>query len=452
MYTIIDIETTGGRPRIDKIIEVAVFIHDGYNIVEEFVTLINPEQSIPYLITSLTGITNEMVENAPKFYEVAKKIVEITEGHSFIAHNARFDYNFIREEFKRLGYNYKREILDTVKLSRRLIPGLRSYSLGKLCNEVGIKIKNRHRAAGDALATVKLFELLLSLDHVRSKKIFQNPALSDLHPSLSPDTVRALPEETGVYYFYDEKYELLYVGKSKNIHQRVYTHLMNKSSQRAIEMRDRIAGISFELTGSDLIACLLESDEIKKHKPVYNRAQRREASYAGIFSYTDENCYLRFTLRKSKDDLPLASFSSNEKAKDFLSRLTDEHHLCQKLTGLYDTSGSCFQHQIGICFGACVGKESYESYNRRAEKAKKMFEYEHHNFLIIDKGRNKGEKSVIKIENGKYLGFGYFDEEEVVYDLEILHDCIQSFSDNRDVQAIIKRHLKNNNVEKVLAF
>src|SRR5512140_2099917 len=164
MYAIIDIETTGGRSRIEKITEIAIFLHDGSQITGEYSTLINPERNIPYFITNLTGITNEMVEDAPRFYEIAKKIIELTEGRTFVAHNARFDYSFIRQEYKSLGFNFKRSILDTVALSRKLIPGHKSYSLGNICKDLNISINGRHRAAGDALATVRLLEMLIARD------------------------------------------------------------------------------------------------------------------------------------------------------------------------------------------------------------------------------------------------------------------------------------------------
>ena len=181
LYTIVDIETTGGSSRNDRITEIAIIVHDGEKVIDQFVTLINPERSIPYFITGLTGISNEMVADAPKFYEVARKIVEMTEGRIFVAHNAGFDYHFIRQEFKSLGYPFKRDILCTLKLSRRFIPGLRSYSLGNLCEEINIKINHRHRARGDAEATVKLFEMLLSLDD-GSLSFGKKPVLSGLHP------------------------------------------------------------------------------------------------------------------------------------------------------------------------------------------------------------------------------------------------------------------------------
>jgi DNA polymerase III subunit epsilon len=167
MYSIIDIETTGGSPKTEKITEIAILIHDGVNVINEFCTLVNPEKKIPGFITGITGISDEMVANAPKFYEIARKVVEITENKIFVAHNAAFDYGFIFEEYRNLGYAFERNRLCTVKLSRKLIPGLRSYSLGKLCSDLNIPISNRHRARGDALATVKLFEILLAVDSAR---------------------------------------------------------------------------------------------------------------------------------------------------------------------------------------------------------------------------------------------------------------------------------------------
>ncbi len=187
MYAIVDIETTGGSSRLEKITEIAIYIHDGTKITEEYSTLINPERNIPYFITNLTGITNEMVEKAPCFYEVAKKIVEITEGKIFVAHNARFDYSFIRQEFSMLGYNFRRPLLDTVSLSRKLLPGHRSYSLGNLCSDLGIEINGRHRASGDAFATVRLFEMLLEKDSEKlpeERGIIRNRKTSRLHPAL----------------------------------------------------------------------------------------------------------------------------------------------------------------------------------------------------------------------------------------------------------------------------
>lgn len=161
MFAIIDIETTGNNYKFGNITELAVYLHNGQKITNYYSTLINPGIDIPYYITRLTGIDNEMVKNAPKFYEIAKTIIELTAGCTFVAHNVKFDYNFIKEEFARLGYIFNRKTLCTVQLARKLLPGHKSYSLGKLCSDLEIDINGRHRAAGDALATVQFFEKLL---------------------------------------------------------------------------------------------------------------------------------------------------------------------------------------------------------------------------------------------------------------------------------------------------
>ncbi len=176
MFTIIDIETTGNSSKNGKITEIAIYQHNGQKITDFFSTLINPEMDIPYFITKLTGIDNDMVKNAPKFYEVARRIIELTAGRTFIAHNVHFDYGFLKEEFKRLGYDFNRKTLCTVQLSRKLLPGHRSYSLGKLCGDLGIEINGRHRAAGDAFATVELFEILLE----KNKLLNESKVLNNL--------------------------------------------------------------------------------------------------------------------------------------------------------------------------------------------------------------------------------------------------------------------------------
>lgn len=455
MYAIIDIETTGLSSEREKITEIAIFIHDGKKIVDEFISLVNPEKRIPYNISRMTGITNELVENAPKFYEIAKEIIELTENKIIVAHNANFDYSFIKSEYKSLGFDFKRETICTVKLSRKLIPGKRSYSLGKLCEEIGININGRHRAAGDALATLTLFELLLSKDSSNGAQFIKlnKDFFADLHPNLSKEYLNKLPEETGVYYLFDINHKLIYIGKSKNIHDRIVSHLGKQKFKRAAEMRLKITDISYELTGSELIALLLESEEIKKHKPFYNRSQIRSAVNYGVFSFFNEDGYLCLKLDKnSSENTPLTSFPSRIEARDHLFKLVSDYNLCQKLSGLYDSQAECFHYSIRQCNGACTGIENPADYNQRASKAIQTFEYEHNNFLIIDKGRNPEEKSVIRIENGKYIGFGYIELELIDNNLETLKDCVQSYKDNRDVQQIIKRYLRKNKVEKIISF
>jgi DNA polymerase-3 subunit epsilon len=456
MYAIIDIETTGGSSRHEKITEIAVYLHDGEKITGEYSTLINPERNIPYFITNLTGITNEMVEDAPKFFEVAKKIIELTEGRTFIAHNARFDYSFIREEFKSLGYNYKRKLLDTVALSRKLFPGYRSYSLGNICRDLGIAINDRHRAAGDALATARLFGMCLEKDiEINGSRsgLIKNTRISKLNPKLDPAVIENIPEDAGIYYFHDENRNLIYIGKSRNLFSRITTHLSNNTTGRSMEMRDAIASIEWEVTGSELIALIRESFEIKDNKPLYNRAQRRTSFQWGIFHSYDKNGYLNFSFRQLRDDEPhLSVFTSKEKARQKLVQLTETYSLCQKLSGLYETDGVCFHYQVGICRGACNGEETPESYNERAEKALEEFVFKKKNFFIIDKGRSDEERCAVRIINGKYSGYGYFNINEMGFGLAAVHDCIGSSKDNRDIQVIIKSYLKHNRVEKIMEF
>ncbi len=454
MYAVIDIETTGGSARHERITEIAVYIHDGTTIVEEYSTLVNPERNIPYFITSLTGITNEMVEDAPKFYEVARKIVELTEGNVFVAHNARFDYSFIRQEFGMLGFNFRRPLLDTVSLSRKLLPGHRSYSLGNLCKDLGIEISGRHRASGDAMATVRLLELLLEKDKaLESGSLIKNRKAAKLHPALDMARLEEIPDEPGIYYFHDEAGEVIYVGKSRNLSQRVNTHLSNNTSGRAMEMRSQIADISWERTGNELIALLLESAEIKSKKPLFNRAQRRTGFRWGIYSYTDEKSYIRFEYRNVNDDeIPLSLFTSRDRARGKLEQIINDYNLCQKLCGMYETDGPCFHRQVSLCRGACCGDEEPQPYNERALMALDEFIFRERNFFIIDRGRDREERSAVKIVNGKYEGFGFFNVNDVGFGLTAVHDCIKKAADNRDIQVIIKSYLKNHRVERIIDF
>jgi DNA polymerase-3 subunit epsilon len=456
MYAIVDIETTGGSSKIEKITEIAIYQHDSEKITGEFVTLINPERNIPYFITSLTGISNEMVENAPRFFEVAREIIEMTEGRILVAHNARFDYSFIRQEFKSLGYNYKRNLLDTVTLGRKLIPGRKSYSLGNICKELGITINGRHRASGDALATVRLFEMLIIKDkqlNGNNSLLLRNTRISKLHPDLDIKSIETIPEEPGIYYFYNQAGDLIYIGKSRNLQQRIRTHLSNNSTNRAMEMRDTIASVDWEVTGSELIALLRESVEIKKNKPVYNRAQRRTSFQWGIYSHTDSKGYINFSYGLVDcNENPVSLFSGKESAKTALLSLVEKYELCQKLTGLYETAGSCFHYHVGLCRGACCGKEPADSYNERASKAAEEFVFTRRNFFIIDKGRHEEERSAIKIVNGRFTGFGYFNINELGFGLTAVHNCIKSTGDNRDIQMILKQYLRGFRIEKIIEF
>ncbi len=453
MYAIVDIETTGGSPVKEKITEIAIYIYDGNNIVDEFISLVNPEKKIPYYISQLTGISNSMVANAPKFYEIAKHIINITTDKVFVAHNVNFDYNFIVNEFKQLGYKYFRNTLCTVQLSRKIIPGCKSYSLGKLCVQLGINIKNRHRASGDALATVQLLQYLQAKSNNELINHFNIPNDKNLHPNFDTNELKNIPEEPGVYYFFNELDELIYIGKSKNIRTRILTHFRNTKSKKAIEMRDSIASIDYTLTGNELIALLKESEEIKQHCPRYNRAQRRAISSYGIYDYVDSAGYIRFEIIQTRNRQvpPIVSFSNAKSTASYMQSLVSKYKLCQKLCGLYKTNSSCFHYEIHECLGACIGNELPESYNKRATYVIESHKYRHNSFFIIEQGRSDNEYATIMVENGIYNGYGYI-HKEYAETLDLLKDSIKTFPDNRDIQQILRSYLKKNHAIDIINF
>ncbi|WP_187262338.1 exonuclease domain-containing protein [Pontibacter beigongshangensis] len=468
MYAIVDIETTGGQPFQDKITEIAIFIHDGQQIVDKYTTLINPQRPIPYFITNLTGITDEMVQEAPKFYEVAKEIVQFTEGKIFVAHNVRFDYSFLKKEFADLGYTFQRKTLCTVRLSRSLIPGLPSYSLGKLCKSVDIELQQRHRAIGDAEATAKLFDKLLKINrpvvdgalHAAepSQELAKEIKTSLLPPNIKKEQVDALPTAPGVYYFHNEQGEVIYVGKSINIRKRIVQHFnIDYKSRKSLDFKNSIADISFELMGNELVALLFESAEIKRMKPFYNRQQRRSVFNTGIFMYEDSNGYKRLTFgsvnkAENVNLTPIIALSNPFKAKGFLFHKVAKFNLCQKLCDLYKTNGACFDFQVHQCQGACIGQESPESYNARVDEAIESFTYEHNSFVIVGKGRHDNEKTVVVVDNGMYLGFGFVDETFSAQNLEDFKGAVTRYKDNKDIQQIIRGHIRSKHKDKVIVF
>lgn len=294
MYAILDIETTGGQYNQEGITEIAIYKFDGHQIIDQFISLVNPEKPIQPFVVKLTGINNAMLRSAPKFYEIAKRIIEITDGCIIVAHNAAFDYRILQTEFARLGYEYKRESLCTVELSQKLIPGQKSYSLGKLVRSLGIPVSDRHRAPGDAQATVKLFKLLLSKDS--DKHILRNLIRTEIKSGLSPkllDIVEGLPYETGIFYIHNEKGDIIFLGKSKNIRKKINDYFTG-DSKLAKHIQNEVFTVTFEKTGNLLIASLKEIEELRYNKPIYNRLPPKIKFSKKFFSPSnkDENALI----------------------------------------------------------------------------------------------------------------------------------------------------------------
>lgn len=292
MYVILDIETTGGQFNQEGITEVAMYKFDGHKVIDQFISLVNPERPIQPFVIKLTGINNAMLRSAPKFYEVAKRIIEITQDSIIVAHNASFDYRILRMEFSRLGYDFRRETLCTVELSKKLLPEQNSYSLGKLVRSLGIPMSDRHRASGDAQATVKLFKLLLSKDS--DKQILKSLIKSEIKTGLSPkllDIVENLPNKIGIYYIHNEKGELIYLGKSRNIKKKVNS-LFTNESKIAKKIQTEVYTVTFEETGSFLIASVKEYEELKQNKPPLNRIPKKIKSSKKFFSNQNKSMLL----------------------------------------------------------------------------------------------------------------------------------------------------------------
>lgn len=392
-----------------------------------------------------------MLRNAPKFYEIAKRIVEITENCTIVAHNAQFDFRILRTEFKRLGFDFSRETLCTVELAKDLIPDQASYSLGKLTRSLGIPVSDRHRAAGDAQATVKLFKMLLAKD-LEKKIIKESIRLEPKYQMESRllDIIEALPSITGVYYMHKADGEIIYIGKSKNIRRRVNQHFTS-SNPKSKKMQLQVAAVTYEDTGSELVALLKESEEIKRNKPIYNRALKRNIFSHGLFSFTDNNGYINLKVaRVNGREKPITTFSNLKSAKSFVIRTTDEHNLCQKLTGLYQTNSNCFNYTIKQCFGACIDEEHFDDYNKRILNIVNHHSFENQNMVIIDRGRAVDERSAILIENGEFKGYGFYNLNYQINNLDVLQSIITPMQHNRDTQHIIQTYLRQNRKLKTI--
>ncbi|MDX1271170.1 exonuclease domain-containing protein [Bizionia paragorgiae] len=451
MYTIVDIETTGGKYNEEGITEIAIYKYDGHEVVDQFISLVNPEREIQPFVVNLTGINSNMLRNAPKFYEIAKRVVEITEGSILVAHNAKFDYRILRTEFSRLGFEFERETLCTVQLSKDLIPDLPSYSLGKLVRSLGIPVTDRHRASGDALATVKLFKLLIDKD--TNKNIIQNSIRKEPKLQLEPklvDLIAKTPSITGVYYIHNAEGTILYIGKSKNIKKRINQHFTGTDT-KSKKIQLQVADVTYEATGSELVALLKESEEIKRVKPKFNRSLRRSLFTSALHSFVDDKGYINLSIEKADGRRKaITTFSNRQSAKAFMFKVVEDFNLCQKLTGLYKTKSSCFNYDIKSCNGACIGEEDPELYNHRVNELIKKYSYNNQNMVIIDRGRDIDERSAILIENGIFQGLGFFNLNYQVNNLAILKTIITPMQNNKDSQHIIQSYLRRNKKLKIV--
>lgn len=448
MYAILDIESTGGKYNEEGIMEIAIHLYDGHKVVDKFMSLINPEREIQPFVSKLTGINNKMLHSAPKFHEVAKRIVEITQDTVLVAHNAQFDYRILRTEFRRLGYDFQRKTLCTVDLAKKLLPEAESHSLGKLVRSLGIPMSDRHRANGDAIATLKLFKLLLNKDSEKTiiKEVIKEESLGELSPT-QLDIVADLPSETGVYYMHDKDGEIIFLGKTKNAKRRVNQHFTNVG-QLARKLQKETKKVSFERTGSELVAILKEYQELKKNRPKHNHIIRKK-----LFSHTinfSQNGTPHITLDIVKTKFrkkQTIGFNGIPSAKSFLKKISEEFELCGTSLGLEIT---CKHAQNG-CSQGCSDVENPLEYNQKVNAAFDRYSISRKSIALLDKGRQVGERSFILIKNGRLKGFGYAELNHQINNIHILESITTPMPSDENTTFIIESYLrKSNNGLKVL--
>lgn len=443
MYAIVDIETTGGHASANGITEIAICIHNGKKVVERYSTLVNPRRSIPIYISALTGISDEMVQNAPPFEDVAHDVYHLLNGKIFVAHNVNFDHSFVKYHLASAGYDLQCNKLCTVRLGRKILPGLPSYSLGKLCRHLGIDNQSRHRAAGDAEATAQLFSLLLQSDsqnHI-TQALKQNSKEQLLPPNLPKQNVEALPYSPGVYYFHDQKGKVIYVGKAKNLKKRVCSHFTgnNPGPQRQEFLRN-IYQVTYQLCGTELIAFVLEAVEIKRLWPKYNRSLKRFEQAYSLYAFEDQRGYLRLAIDKHRK-MANAIYSCNTlfEGREILLQLIERFELCPKLCFIQNNNQPCSGINGMLC--ACESLETVEDYNHKVNSAIAELSNALPTFAIRDAGRTDEEHSCLLIEKGKFYGMGYISHYFDADNLDQLKNYLTPYPGNDYIKNIVANYV-----------
>ncbi|MBP7931413.1 MAG: GIY-YIG nuclease family protein [Chitinophagaceae bacterium] len=414
MYAIVDIETTGGNAGTGSITEIAIIITDGNSILDTYTSLVNPLQPIPLFIEKLTGINDAMVSKAPTFSQIAKDVYELLQDKIFVAHNVNFDYSFVAHQLNQQGYKLNARKLCTVRLSRNAFEDLPSYSLGNLCRSLDIQVKNRHRAMGDAEATTRLFHLIVEADRGLLIKSMLKKGSGDgyLPIHLSSDDLEQMPNTPGIYYFHDEKGKIIYVGKAKRLRKRVISHFSNNDvSKRKQDLMRMVHKISFKETGNELMMSVMESIEIKRIWPLFNRSQKKFENRFGICSYIDQRGVLRLGIvKKKKNHILHTSFSYHLDGIRLLNRLAREHKLCPKMCFLQIETINCVGIEEDFCEGICAHTEDVHQYNKKVTKVISSIQSLNPTLAVFGEGRQPNEKSCVLIGKNDFLATGFIEE------------------------------------------
>ncbi|MGJ7031378.1 exonuclease domain-containing protein [Niabella hirudinis] len=445
LYAIVDIETTGSYAAASGITEISIQVLDAEGtVLDRFDSLVNPVHEIPRYIQALTGINNEMVEQAPLFEAIAERVYTLLHDKIFVAHSVNFDYSFVKSQLQACGYELNTNKLCTVRLSRKLLPGRASYSLGRLCEALGISHYNKHRAGGDTDATVALFQLLLQKDtegHI-FKSLKKTSKEQALPPNVPKSEFEQLPYTPGVYYFHDDKGKIVYVGKAKNIRYRVSSHFSNNSTGRQKQNFMRhVYHISYEECGTELMAAVKESTEIKRLWPRFNASQKRREDLYGIISYEDQNGYLRLGVDKMVPGKALlSSFHYMEGARASLRQLVQEYDLCPRLCFITEALYDEKMHRL-LCRGACEKREPPEVYNGRVLQAIGHLR-NLPSFAIMDKGVHHDERSCILVWKGSFYGMGFIPDDLSFERPEQLRQQVTPFKENSTITNMLFAYAK----------
>jgi DNA polymerase-3 subunit epsilon len=443
---IVDVETTGADPATDRVTEIAVLQINSFALNGRWSTLVNPGTPVPGAIQALTGITQEMVDRAPRFAELAGELYERLAGRVFVAHNARFDYGFLRREFERAGIKYLAKTLCTVRLSRRLYPGEGGHDLDSLIERHGLECETRHRALPDASALWQFLRIAAE-EHgeevfaVAARQVARQPTLP---PHLERAAIDAIPEAPGVYLFYDDGAAPLYIGKSRAMRSRVLQHFIATSS-----WTPRVRRIEWQRTAGELGALLREAELVKELDPLYNRQLRRPGQLCG-FAFDGKRLRLAGPDEIDAETLPFVYglWRSRRAAMQALRSLADQHHLCLQTLG-FDAKrqGSCLRHQMGRCAGVCVGKENIHVHHARVATALarlKSADWPHRGPLgVVEEDHSRDATEVHVLDRWCYLGTARCETEVA----ELLEARRPRF--DFDHYRILSRHLGKRGVRLV---
>lgn len=419
LYAIVDIETTGGYAQQNKITEIAICIHDGSKVIERFESLVNPLQDIPYHIQQLTGITNEMVASAPTFQELSQRVYILLHKKVFVAHNVNFDYSFIKKELNTTGISWKANKLCTVRLSRTILPGHNSYSLGNLCNDLKINLQNRHRAMGDCEATAELFTQLLHTNKVHIDLQKSKFSTIQKFPSQIPlQHIHDLPESIGIYKFLNADGKIIYVGKAINIKKRVIQHFSgSQASKKTQELLNEMYDLSFETTGTEWMALLRECELIQLHWPKFNKSLKFFEPKYGLIHYVDGNQLKRLAIVKLfKNQKSIRSFTNSSEAtfyfKQIIEKFELEPCLCQYLNEDFETTQIKIEQKRKL-------KINSDDYNKKVAFAINQISKESSDsFVYKDKGRNVGEDSFVYWSDNHLQAKGFVRKSQDVNSIE----------------------------------